>query len=69
MASPHRGCHMKVQLIEGISGTYEDNATPLYAGPGDVIDISAEWAQRLIEAGIAVAVQEEPKKPTTVKVK
>lgn len=60
---------MKVQLIEGLSGTYEDGATPLYAGPGDVIDISTEWAARLIDAGIAVAVAEEPKKPASVKVK
>lgn len=60
---------MKVQLKEGLSGTYEDNATPLYAGPGDIIDISDAWAKRLIEADIAEAVPEEPKKPTTVKVK
>lgn len=55
---------MKVELLDGISGTYEDGITPLYAGPGDVIDVSAEWAQRLIEAGIAKTpdVVEEPKK-------
>lgn len=59
---------MKVQLKEGLSGTYEDGATPLYAGPGDIIDISPEWAKRLIEADIAEAVVEEPKKPVTKKV-
>lgn len=47
---------MKVELLVGISGTYEDNVTPLYAGPGDVIDISDEWAQRLIENDIAKPV-------------
>lgn len=57
---------MKVRMIEGISGTYEDGATPLYAGPGDIIDISADWAKRLIEAGIAEAVEEE-QKPKAVK--
>jgi hypothetical protein len=60
---------MKVHIIEGIAGTYEDGITPLYANPGDVIDISPEWAQRLIDANIAEAVAEEPKKPASVKVK
>jgi hypothetical protein len=60
---------MKVQLNVGISGTYEDGITPLYAAEGDIIDISPEWAQRLIDASIATAVEEEPKKPAPVKVK
>lgn len=63
MASPHKGCPMKVQLNDGLSGTYEDNVTPLFASTGDVIDISPEWAQRLIAAGIASPVEDEPKKP------
>lgn len=51
---------MQVQMLDGIAGTYEDEKTPLYAGPGDVIDISPEWAARLIAAGLAVAVEAEP---------
>jgi hypothetical protein len=54
---------MQVQLLEGIAGTYEDEVTPLYAGPGEVIDISEAWAQRLIEAGYAVSVVTEPEAP------
>lgn len=60
---------MHVQMLEGIAGTYEDEITPLYAGPGDVIEVSAEWAARLIEAGLAVAVSvetEAPKRKTKV---
>lgn len=60
---------MHVQMLEGIAGTYEDEVTPLYAGPGDVIEVSSEWAARLIEAGLAVAVAvetEAPKRKTKV---
>ncbi len=58
----------KVQLLEGIAGTYEDGTTPLYGEPGDIIDISAEWAARLVDAGIAVNVDEPeaPKKKAKV---
>jgi hypothetical protein len=51
---------MQIQLLEGLSGTYEDEVTPLYASTGDIIDVSSEWAQRLIVAGIAVAVEADP---------
>ena len=51
---------MQVQMLEGISGTYEDGLTPLYASPGDVITISAEWAARLIAAGLAVTAEPDP---------
>jgi hypothetical protein len=51
---------MQIQLLEGLSGTYEDEITPLYASTGDIIDVSPEWAQRLIDAGIAVAVEADP---------
>jgi hypothetical protein len=51
---------MQIQLLEGLSGTYEDEVTPLYASTGDIIDVSSEWAQRLIVAGIAVAVEPDP---------
>jgi hypothetical protein len=51
---------MQIQLLEGIAGTYEDETTPLYASTGDIIDISPEWAQRLIDVGIAVAVEPNP---------
>jgi hypothetical protein len=54
---------MIIQMLEGIAGTYEDEVTPLYAGPGDVITVSDEWAARLIEAGLAVAVASEPEAP------
>lgn len=54
---------MQVQLLEGIAGTYEDNVTPLYGSPGDVITISDAWAKRLIDAGLAVAVEPEPEAP------
>jgi hypothetical protein len=61
---------MQIQLLEGLSGTYEDEVTPLYASTGDIIDVSPEWAQRLIVAGIAVAVDpdvvEAPKKKRVV---
>ena len=60
---------MQIQLLEGLSGTYEDERTPLYASTGDIIDVSPEWAQRLIDAGIAVAVEvvaEAPKKKRVV---
>ena len=61
---------MKIQMLEGIAGTYEDEVTPLYATTGDIIDVSPEWAQRLIDAGIAVAieevVEEAPKKKRVV---
>jgi len=50
-------------MLEGISGTYEDEITPLYAGPGDIIDIGETWAKRLIEAGYAIAVQTDPEPP------
>jgi hypothetical protein len=51
---------MQVQMLDGLSGTYEDGVTPLYASTGDIIDISPEWAQRLITAGFAVAVEADP---------
>lgn len=51
---------MQVQMLDGLSGTYEDERTPLYASTGDIIDISSEWAARLIAAGIAVAVEPDP---------
>jgi len=51
---------MQVQMLDGLSGTYEDGVTPLYASTGDIIDISPEWAQRLITAGFAVAVESDP---------
>ena len=54
---------MQVQMLDGLSGTYEDERTPLYASTGDIIDISPEWAARLILAGIAVAVEPEPEAP------
>jgi hypothetical protein len=60
---------MQIQMLEGIAGTYEDETTPLYASTGDIIDVSPEWAQRLIDAGIAVAVEvvaEAPKKKRVV---
>jgi len=60
---------MQVQMLDGLSGTYEDERTPLYASTGDIIDISPEWAARLIAAGIAVAVESEieaPKKKRVV---
>lgn len=59
---------MKVRMKEGLSGTYEDGATPLYAGPGDIIDISDAWAKRLIEADLAEPVEEEQKPKATKKV-
>ena len=60
---------MHVQMLDGLSGTYEAERTPLYASTGDIIDISPEWAARLIAAGIAVAVESEieaPKKKRVV---
>lgn len=54
---------MQVQMLDGLSGTYEDERTPLYASTGDIIDISPEWAARLIAAGIAVAVESEIEPP------
>ena len=54
---------MQVQITEGLAGTYEDGITPLFASPGDIIEISTEWAQRLIEAGYAVAMQPDPETP------
>jgi len=54
---------MQVQMLDGLSGTYEDERTPLYASTGDIIDISPEWAQRLIAAGIAIAVESETEAP------
>jgi hypothetical protein len=51
---------MQVQLLDGLSGTYEDEHTPLNGSTGDIIDISPEWAARLIAAGIAVAVEVDP---------
>lgn len=59
---------MKVQLLDALAGTYEDNVTPLLGEPGDIIDISEAWAQRLHEAGIAVIVEEPeaPKRKTKV---
>jgi len=54
---------MIIQMLEGISGTYEDEITPLYAGPGDIIDISEAWAKRLIELGYAIAVPTDPEPP------
>lgn len=58
----------KAQLLEGLAGTYEDGVTPLFAEPGDIIDISDAWAKRLEDAGIAVIVDEPetPKKKTKV---
>jgi len=61
---------MQIQMLEGIAGTYEDGVAPLYATTGDIIDVSPEWAQRLIDAGIAVAIEEvvveAPKKKRVV---
>jgi len=54
---------MQVQLLEGLAGTYEDEVTPLYAGPGEVIEVSEEWATRLIAAGYAVALLSETEAP------
>lgn len=51
---------VQVQLLDGLSGTYEDERTPLNGSTGDIIDISPEWAARLIAAGIAVAVESDP---------
>ena len=68
-ASGSKDVTMQIQLLEGLSGTYEDEITPLYASTGDIIDVSPEWAQRLIDAGIAVAVEvvaEAPKKKRVV---
>jgi len=69
-ASGSKDVTMQIQLLEGLSGTYEDEVTPLYASTGDIIDVSPEWAQRLIAAGIAVAMEpdvvEAPKKKRVV---
>lgn len=68
-ASGSKDVTMQIQMLEGIAGTYEDGTTPLYASTGDIIDVSPEWAQRLIDAGIAVAVEvvaEAPKKKRVV---
>ena len=68
-ASGSKDVTMQIQMLEGLSGTYEDERTPLYASTGDIIDVSPEWAQRLIDAGIAVAVEvvvEAPKKKRVV---
>jgi CRISPR/Cas system-associated exonuclease Cas4 (RecB family) len=54
---------MQVQMLDGLSGTYEDERTPLYASTGDIIDINPDWAQRLIAAGYAIAVESEPEAP------
>lgn len=59
-ASGTKDVTMKVQMLDGLSGTYEDERTPLNASTGDIIDISPEWAARLIAAGYAVAIESDP---------